>query len=414
MSPQELGKGNTAMKILVINCGSSSLKYQLLDMTTETALATGLIERIGEPQGILTHKHHPDAEGEAKIVREKPIPDHEAGLRLAQAVMADPEAGVLNDASDIQAVGHRVVHGGEAFKASARVDADAMAAIEKTIPLAPLHNPANLTGIRVAGELFPDAPQVAVFDTAFHQSMPPKAYHYALPYEFYEEMGVRRYGFHGTSHKYVAAEAAGLLGRPLQELKLVTAHLGSGASICAIDKGRSVDTTMGMTPLGGVIMGTRVGNIDPGVVMYIAQQKGYSVEEIDRVLQKESGLKGICGSNDMRDIHTRAAEGDERARLAEEMFIHRIRQYMGAYFFELGEVDALVFTAGIGEHDPLTREKCCQGLEYYGVVIDPEKNQAARGEARTVSAPISAVKVLVIPTNEELEIARQTVEVLKA
>ncbi len=399
------------MKILVINCGSSSLKYQLIDMATETALASGLIERIGEPQGILTHKSQPDTDKETKTVREEPIPDHEAGLRLAQSVMAASEAG---GAPDIRAVGHRVVHGGEAFKTSAKVTPEAMAAIEKTIPLAPLHNPANLTGIRVAGELFPDAPQVAVFDTAFHQTMPPKAYHYALPYEYYEEMGVRRYGFHGTSHKFVAAEAAGLLGRPLDELKLVTAHLGSGASICAIENGRSVDTTMGMTPLGGVIMGTRVGNIDPGVVMYIAQQKGYSVEEVDRVLQKESGLKGICGSNDMRDIHARAAEGNERARLAEEMFIHRIRQYVGAYFFELGKVDALVFTAGIGEHDPLTREKCCLGLETYGVVLDAEKNQSGRGEARVVSTPDSPVKIMVIPTNEELEIARQTVEVLKA
>ncbi len=399
------------MKILVINCGSSSLKYQLIDMDTETAMASGLIERIGEPEGILTHKSQPDTDKETKTVREEPIPDHEAGLRLAQSVMAESETG---GAPDIKAVGHRVVHGGESFNSSAKITPEAMLAIEKTIPLAPLHNPANLTGIRVAQELFPDAPQVAVFDTAFHQTMPPKAYHYALPYEYYEEMGVRRYGFHGTSHKFVAAEAAGLLGRPLDELKLVTAHLGSGASICAIEKGRSVDTTMGMTPLGGVIMGTRVGNIDPGVVMYIAQQKGYSVEEIDRVLQKESGLKGICGSNDMRDIHARAAEGDERARLAEDMFFHRIRQYVGAYFFELGKVDALVFTAGIGEHDPLTRERCCQGLENYGVVMDAEKNQSGRGEARVVSTPESAVKIMVIPTNEELEIARQTVAVLDA
>jgi acetate kinase len=399
------------MKILVINCGSSSLKYQLIDMTTETTLASGLIERIGEPQGILTHKSLPDTDGETKTVREEPIPNHEAGMRLAQSVMAESEAG---GAPDIQAVGHRVVHGGEAFNASVRIDSEAMAAIEQTIPLAPLHNPANLTGIRIASELFPDAPQVAVFDTAFHQTMPPKAYHYALPYEYYEEMGVRRYGFHGTSHKYVAAEAAGLLARPLEDLNLVTAHLGSGASICAIQRGRSVDTSMGMTPLGGVIMGTRVGNIDPGVVMYIAQQRGYSVEEVDRVLQKESGLKGICGSNDMRDIHARAAAGDERAGLAEDMFIHRIRQYIGAYFFELGEVDALVFTAGIGEHDPLTREKCCQGLETYGVILDAEVNQTGRGEARAVSTTDSPVKILVIPTNEELEIARQTVEVLNS
>ena len=401
------------MKILVINCGSSSLKYQLLDMTTSTALASGLIERIGEARGILTHTNHPGTDDENQTVREEPIADHEAGMRLAQELMADPEAGIVAAASDIQAVGHRVVHGGEAFRSSVQITHEVLAAIEKTIPLAPLHNPANLVGIRVARELFPDAPQVAVFDTAFHQTMPAHTYHYALPYEFYEELGVRRYGFHGTSHRFVAGQAAGLLERPLGELNLVTAHLGSGASICAIENGRSIDTSMGMTPLGGVMMGTRGGDLDPGALLFIADQKGYSVAEIDRVLQKESGLKGICGSNDMRDIHARAAEGDERARLALDMFTHRIRHYMGAYFFVLGKVDALVFTAGIGEHDPLIREKCCEGLEPFGVLLDREKNQIGRGQARMTSKPDSPVKIFVIPTNEELEIARQTVEVLK-
>jgi acetate kinase len=402
------------MKILVINCGSSSLKYQLFDMTTSTALAAGLIERIGETAGIVTHTNHPGTEKETKIERQEPIADHAAAMRLAQELLADPGAGVVADASDIQAVGHRVVHGGEAFRSSARITQEVMAAIEKTIPLAPLHNPANLTGIRVARELLPDAPQVAVFDTAFHQTMPPHVYHYALPYEYYEELGVRRYGFHGTSHKFVAEQAAGLLERPPGELNLVTAHLGSGASICAIEKGRSIDTSMGMTPLGGVMMGTRGGDLDPGVLMYVAGQKGYSVAEIDHVLQKKSGLKGICGSNDMRDIHARAAEGDERARLALDMFIHRIRHYLGAYFFVLGKVDALVFTAGIGEHDPITREKCCVGLEPFGVILDSEKNQTGKGQARDVSKTQSPVKVLVIPTNEELEIARQTAKVLKS
>jgi acetate kinase len=401
------------MKILVINCGSSSLKYQLLDMTTATALASGLIERIGEPQGLLTHKNHPDTDSETKIVREDPIADHEAGLRLVQELLADPAAGVVSDASDIQAVGHRVVHGGEAFRSSVQITPEVMAALEKTIPLAPLHNPANLMGIRVTRELLPDAPQVAVFDTAFHQTMPAHAYHYALPREYYEELGVRRYGAHGTSHKYVAEQAAGLIERPLENLNLITAHLGSGASICAIAKGRSIDTSMGMTPLAGVIMGTRSGDLDPGALMYIADQKGYSVAELDRVLQKESGLKGICGSNDMRDIHARAAEGDERARLALDMFIYRIRHYIGAYFFALVSVDALVFTAGIGEHDPITREMCCEGLEPFGLILDREKNQTGRGQAHTVSTPESPVGILVIPTNEELEIARQTVEVLK-
>jgi acetate kinase len=401
------------MNILVINCGSSSLKYQLLDMSDETAVAAGLIERIGESRGLLTHMTHPDTDDENKIIREQPIADHQAGMRLALALLADPEAGVVTDAADIQAVGHRVVHGGETFRASALITPEVLAAIENTTPLAPLHNPPNLMGIRVAQALFPAAPQVAVFDTAFHQTIPPFAYHYALPYAFYEELGVRRYGFHGTSHHYVAKAAAGLLGRPLAELNLVTAHLGSGASLCAIEKGRSVDTTMGMTPLGGLIMGTRGGNLDPGVLTYIAARKGYTLAEIDRVLQKESGLKGICGSNDMRDIHARAAAGNERAQLALDMFIHRNRQYMGAYFFILGRVDALVFTAGIGEQDPITREKCCEGLAPFGVLLDRERNQNRRGRARTISQAESPVAVFVIPTNEELEIARQTHEVLK-
>ena len=401
------------MKILVINCGSSSLKYQLLDMTTSTALAAGLIERIGEPRGVLTHKNYPDTDKENKIEREEPIADHGAGMQLVQELLADPQTGVVSDASEIQAVGHRVVHGGETYQAPALITPDAIAAIEEIVPLAPLHNPANLTGIRVARELLPDAPQVAVFDTAFHQTMPAHAYHYALPREYYEGLGVRRYGAHGTSHKFVAEQAAGLLEGPPGEFNMVTAHLGSGASICAIKKGRSIDTSMGMTPLAGVIMGTRSGDLDPGALMYIADKKGYSVAEIDRVLQKESGLKGICGSNDMRDIHARAAEGDERARLALDMFIYRIRHYIGAYFFALGRVDALVFTAGIGEHDPITREMCCASLEPFGLILDQDKNRTGRGQARVISKPDSPVRIAVIPTNEELEIARQTVEVLK-
>ena len=400
------------MKILVINCGSSSLKYQLLDMNTATALAAGLIERIGESPGKITHKNHPGAADEIKVVKEETVSDHQVGMRISQELMADPQSGVMGDASEINAVGHRVVHGGEAFRASVLITPKVLAAIEKTIPLAPLHNPANLMGIKVASELFPDTPQVAVFDTAFHHTIPSHAYHYALPYEYYEDLGVRRYGFHGTSHQYVAKEAARLLGRPLQDLNLVSAHLGSGASLCAIEKGRSIDTTMGMTPLGGLIMGTRGGNLDPGVLLHVADQKGYSLAEIDRVLQKESGLKGICGSNDMRDIHTRAAAGDRRAQLASDMFVYRNRQYIGAYFFELGKVDALVFTAGIGEHDAVIREQCCKGLEPFGVWLDLEKNRSKRGEAREISASSSSVKVLVIPTNEELEIARQTAEVL--
>jgi acetate kinase len=402
------------MKILVINCGSSSLKYQLLDMETSIALAVGLVERIGEPRGQLTHRKYPDTDNEYKIVREEPIVDHPAGMRLAQKLLADHNAGVIAGASEIQAVGHRVVHGGENFRTSVLIDQEVMDTIEKTIPLAPLHNPANLMGIQVARELFPNAEQVAVFDTAFHQTIPSFAYHYALPYEFYEELGVRRYGFHGTSHQYVAKEASNLIGRPLNELNLITAHLGSGASICAIKNGQSIDTSMGMTPLGGIMMGTRGGNLDPGILTYIAERRGYSMAQIDPILQKKSGLKGICGSNDMRDIHAKAAAGDGRAQLALDMFVHRIRHYIGAYFFGLGHVDALVFTAGIGEHDTLVRERCCERMTYFGVLLDQEKNQMKRGSARKISQSKSSVKVFVIPTNEELEIARQTLEVLNS
>jgi acetate kinase len=292
------------------------------------------------------------------------------------------------------------------------VDRRVLEAIEKTIPLAPLHNPANLMGIKVAQELFSHAPQVAVFDTAFHQTIPAFAYRYALPWSYYEQMGVRRYGFHGTSHQYVAREAASRLGRPPSEVNLITAHLGSGASICAIQHGSSVDTTMGMTPLGGLIMGTRGGNLDPGVIMYIAERKGMNLKEINAVLQKESGLKGICGMNDLRDIHAAADDGDARAQLALDMFVHRCRQYIGAYFFQLGRVDALVFTAGVGENDPAIREACCKGMATVGLTLDPQKNRDPDqhgGEITTVGSP---VKAYVIPTNEELEIARQTLEVV--
>ena len=402
------------MHILVINSGSSSIKYQLIDMHTETPLAVGLIERIGETQSILTHQRLPGSAQSTTISRDNPIADHRIGMQQVIDMLTSGDGAVIEDAAAISAVGHRVVHGGERFRESVLIDADVLAAVEATIPLAPLHNPANLMGIQVILTLFPDTPQVAVFDTAFHQTIPDYAFHYALPYAYYEELGVRRYGFHGTSHQYIAGETARLLATPLDRLNLVSAHLGSGASICAIENGRSVDTSMGMTPLGGVIMGTRGGNLDPGVLTYIAEKKGYSLQELDRVLQKQSGLKGICGSNDMRDIHRRAAEGDRLARLALDMFVHRCRQYIGAYFFQLGRVDALVFTAGIGEHDTAIRERICERMHHFGLHLDPQRNRQPQQHGGKISSAGSRVAALVVPANEELAIARHTADLLSS
>ncbi len=402
------------MKILVLNCGSSSIKYQLFNMEDEAAMASGLAERVGEPQGRLTHNKFLDTEAESTIVREEPISEHKDGMHMIIDLLTDEQHGVVNDASEISAVGHRVVHGGEHFQAPTLIDDAVIGAIEETIPLAPLHNPANLMGIRVAQSLIPQAPQVAVFDTAFHQTMPPRAYHYSLPYEYYEELGVRRYGFHGTSHRYVAKEAARLMGRPLDNLNLMTIHLGSGASTCAIEKGKSVDTSMGMTPVAGIIMGTRSGNIDPGIIFYLAKRKDMTIEDLDYVLTHESGLKGICGFNDMRDIHSKATEGDKRAKLALDMFVYRIKKYIGNYLAVLGRLDGIVFTAGIGEHDVEIRERCCEKLDRLGIVIDPEKNRLPHEGPLQINKPESSVALFVIPTNEELEIAQQTKELLEA
>jgi len=377
-------------------------------------MASGIAERIGEAQSRLTHIKYPGTDNEQKAIAQESFADHQAGMETLLALLSDTVSGVISDNSEIHAIGHRVVHGGESFRTPVKITGEVIDTIKQVSSMAPLHNPANLTGIRVARKLFPRAPQVAVFDTAFHQTIPPHAFHFALPYEFYEDLGVRRYGFHGTSHQYVAKETAILMGQPLEQLNLITAHIGSGASICAIKKGQSVDTSMGMTPLGGMIMGTRGGNLDPGVLNYISTQKGYSTEELDHILQKESGLKGICGCNDMRDIHTRADQGDSRAQLALDMFAHRCRQYIGAYFFELGNIDALIFTAGIGEHDAVTREKCCKNLAGFGIVLDQDKNRVSSRDARLISTTDSRVKVWVIPTNEELEIARQTMALLNA
>ena len=402
------------MKILVLNCGSSSIKYQLFDMEDESVMASGLAERIGEAQGKLTHKKLPDSQDESVVVRDEPFADHESGMLKIIELITDKEHGTVDDAYEISAVGHRVVHGGEHFQAPALIDDAVINAIEATVPLAPLHNPANLMGIRVAQTLIPQALQVAIFDTAFHQTMPPRAYHYSLPYEYYEELGVRRYGFHGTSHRYVAKEAARLMDRPLDKLNLMTIHLGSGASTCAIENGKSVDTSMGMTPVAGIIMGTRSGNIDPGIIFYLAKSKGMTIEDLDHVLTHESGLKGICGLNDMRDIHNKAKEGDKRAQLALDMFVYRIKKYIGNYSAILGHLDGIVFTAGIGEQDIEIRERCCEKLERLGIVLDLEKNKQEHKGPLQINKPESSVALFVIPTNEELEIGQQTKELLES
>ncbi|MFZ5626210.1 MAG: acetate/propionate family kinase [Bacillota bacterium] len=387
------------MNVLVINCGSSSLKYQLFDMAKETALAKGLVERIGLEGSCLTHRV-----GEDKTVIEQNIPDHQAAISL----VLEQVRGL----GEIKAVGHRVVHGGEKFSASTVIDAEVLKAIEECVELAPLHNPPNIIGIKACQALLPGIPQVAVFDTAFHQTMPPKAYIYSLPYEYYEKYRIRRYGFHGTSHRYVAQRAAQLLGKPLDQLKLITCHLGNGASITAIDGGKSVATSMGFTPLEGLTMGTRSGDIDPAIVSYIMEKENLTAEQVTGILNKKSGVLGISGvSSDFRDLEAAAARGHERARLALEIFCYDVKKYIGAYLAVLNGVDAIIFTAGLGENSSVVREMVCRDLEALGIAIDAEKNQV-RGQEADISAPSARVKVLVVPTNEELMIARDTVAVL--
>lgn len=400
------------MKILVINSGSSSIKYQLLDMDTESVLVTGLVERIGEGCGVLTSKACPGTEEESSTRLETNIPDHSSGMRMVIDLLIDQDKGVLSDTSEIGAVGHRVVHGGESFQQPVLITDEVIKAIEANVPLAPLHNPANLDGIRVAMELFPDVPQVAVFDTAFHQTMPQHAFLYALPYELYEKESIRRYGFHGTSHKFVAGECARLLGKPLEECNLITIHLGNGCSMTAVKNGCSIETSLGMTPLEGLVMGTRCGDVDPALHAILHRNKGMDIEDIDFMLNRQSGLKGVCGLNDMRDIHAAREKGDKKAQLAFDMFVYRIRKYIGSYFAILGKVDAIVFTAGIGENDREVRKSVLSGLEGFGVVLDQEANRRHAPDWLRISTPESRVAALVVRTNEELEIARQAVQVL--
>jgi acetate kinase len=363
------------MKILVINTGSSSIKYQLFDMKQEKVLASGIAEKIGEATSILTHKII-KAKGESlKKVKEERIADHREGLTQIVDLLVDKEYGVIQDKSEIAAVGHRVVHGGETFQSSTIIDEHVITAIKENIPLAPLHNPPNLIGIEVAKSIFPNSLQVAVFDTAFHQTIPQKAFLYALPYGLYKKERIRRYGFHGTSHSYVAERGAEYLGQPLNSLNLITIHLGNGASMAALKNGKCVDTTMGMTPLEGLVMGTRSGDIDPAIPFFLANHLKMSLKEIDNLLNKDSGLKGICGTNDMREVIQKKDRGDKRAKIALEIYCYRIKKYIGAYYAALESLDGIIFTAGIGENSPEVRTLCCEGLSKLGIEIDPEKNQ---------------------------------------
>ena len=396
------------MKVLVINAGSSSLKYQLMDTDTRTVLAKGLCERIGI-DGRLTHKVPAK---DLKLEFEIAMPTHAEAIQSVLDALTSAEHGVIRNMSEIDAVGHRVVHGGENFAASARIDADVMAALEECIPLAPLHNPANITGIKACQAVMPSTPMVAVFDTAFHQTMPARSYIYALPYEYYEKDKVRRYGFHGTSHRYVSARAAALLGKPIEELKIITCHLGNGSSVSAIDGGRSVDTSMGFTPLAGVPMGTRSGDLDAGILEYLMNKYGMDIKEMLNVLNKKSGVLGISGvSSDFRDLEEAAKAGNDRAQLALDSFQYSVKKLVGAYAAAMGGVDAIVFTAGVGENDAVTRMAIASGLEFMGVKMDAEANNT-RGHEAVVSAADSKVKVLLIPTDEELMIAMDTAEIV--
>ena len=397
------------MKVLVINCGSSSLKYQLIDMETENSLAQGLVERIGIEGSVLTQK----VEGKDKYIVKTPMKNHKEAIEIVLKALVDGEHGVIKSMDEITAVGHRVVHGGEKYASSVLITEEVKKSIEECYKLAPLHNPPNMIGIEACEEIMPNTPMVAVFDTAFHQTMPKEAFLYALPYELYTENGIRKYGFHGTSHMYVSNKVAEVMGKDIKDLKIVTCHLGNGASLCAVKNGVSIDTTMGFTPLDGIVMGTRSGSIDPAIVLYLINELKYSTEDVNTLLNKKSGVLGISGvSSDFRDIEDAAAKGDERAILALDIYHYRIRTQIGAYAAAMGGVDAIVFTAGVGENGPETREACLEGLEFLGVKVDKEKNNV-RGKVREISTEDSTVKAFVIPTNEELVIARDTKKLVK-
>ena len=395
------------MNIFVLNCGSSSVKYKLYDMKNEKVLADGRVERIGQDNAVITHQ----PAGRDKVSKTMPILEHTTAIRESLNLLTHPEHGVLKSVEEIDAVGHRVVHGGESFSDSVLINERTKDILDSLASLAPLHNPANVTGIRAAEKIMPNVPQVAVFDTAFHSTIPPYAFLYAIPYSVYQRHKVRRYGFHGTSHKYVSQRAAELMGRDIADLKIISCHLGNGASIAAVHGGKSVDTSMGFTPLEGLMMGTRSGDIDPGAIFYIMKQEQLNLHEIDSMLNKHSGLYGIAGVSDMRDIERDIANDDKLAKLAYEMYEYRIRKYVGAYVAAMNGVDAIVFTAGIGENTPSLRTALCANLSYLGIEIDEEKNKI-RSEDVEISTPDSKVKVFVIPTDEELVIARDTMKIV--
>lgn len=399
------------MKILVLNAGSSSIKFQLFNMDHSSVMANGLVEQIGESESNARIKYNDINGAEQKKEVKGCVSNHEAALKLMSNLLI--ESGVIKDLNELDGIGHRVVQGGASFSKPVLVDEWVVSEIDRLIPLAPLHNPGHLAGIKVSLEQSPKVPQVVVFDTAFHSSLPKHAYLYAIPYKLYEDLKIRRYGFHGTSHHYIVKEAAKYLNKDVNSLNAITLHLGNGASMSAVRNGKSVDTSMGLTPLEGLIMGTRSGDIDPAVLFYLARKEGLSIDDLDRMLNKESGLKGICGSNDMREIGKMAEEGNEQAQLALDMFNYRIKKYIGAYSAVLGRVDCIIFTGGIGENDTSVRLHTCSDLENLGIKIDEAiNNQRCQGIVK-ISTEDSPVKVLVIPTNEELEIALQTKEVIE-
>jgi len=399
------------MKVGVVNCGSSSIKYEVFSLPDLVMLATGLVEKIGSSDGRLRQRRR-NADGTfAEMVYTKPLADHRDGFEFM--VQMNRENRIIQDDKELYGIGHRVVHGGELFRGPTLIDDSVVATIRRLIPLAPLHNPSNLLGIETARTRFPNIPQVAVFDTAFHQTLPRHAFHYAVPYDWYTGYSVRRYGFHGTSHLYVSKEATRYLGKSTDDANLITLHLGNGASCAAVRGGVSIDTSMGLTPLEGLVMGTRSGDIDPALHFYIMRETGISADELEKSLNSQGGLKGICGLNDMREIEEQAGRGDERALLALEIFCYRIKKYIGAYWAILGRLDAVVFTGGIGENSVTVRRRVCNGLEHMGISLDERRNGAVSGDVAEIQADGAQVKLLVVKTDEEREIARQTVSTIE-
>lgn len=396
------------MKILIINCGSSSLKYKLIDMANEKDIIEGIVERIGLDQSRLVQKN----ELREKYILEKEIKDHKEAIDIVLNTLVDPKVGVIKSIDEITAVGHRVVHGGERYSSSIIINEEVIKYLEECSKLAPLHNPANIIGIRACQSLMPNKEMVAVFDTAFHGTLPEKAYIYAIDYDLYKDHKIRKYGFHGTSHKYVSHKVAEAMGKDIKDLKIITCHLGNGASISAIKGGQCIDTTMGFTPLAGIPMGTRSGNIDPSIIPFLVEECGYTIEEVSESLNKKSGVLGISGvSSDFRDIEDAASKGDKRAQLALDIFHYRIRAEIGSFIVNMGGVDVIVFTAGVGENSPETREECLKDLEFLGLTLDREKNKV-RGKLKEISQADSKIKAYVVPTNEELMIAKETVELI--